>query len=122
MVEVTYQPLKQVLVYERVKHRSVEALARAVAIESGGMQSPYLCWNDGVAFKLSPPPIFTMSETFAKEFLDGKLHVSVDYAVMPQYKATVNAAEEKVIIPILDDSPSPLAKQVVAWIRSQGEP
>jgi hypothetical protein len=117
MVEISHRPLKEIVVYEAVKRRNAEELARLIVAESGPMQSQSIRWADGIAFRVSMPPIFLSSETLAKEFLDGKIFVSIDYAPMPVYKVTINSAEEKVLLPVIDDSVDPNSKELVAWIK-----
>jgi hypothetical protein len=107
MVDISHRPLKEIVVYESVKRKSVEDLARLIVAEFGPIQSQSIRWADGIAFRLSMPPIFLSSETLAKEFLGGKIFVSIDYAPMPVYKPTVNSAEEKVLLPVIDDSSDP---------------
>lgn len=63
-----------------------------------------------------------MSETLAKEFLDGKIWVEVEFADMPQFKGTVNSAEENVLLPIVDNSIDRDEYTLIEWLKKQPPP
>jgi len=118
LIEITYRPLKQIFVRQYVKYNSPEDLARSVAIQSGAMQPASLSWISGVVFRIASPP-FIVSELLAKEFIEGRLHISILYADMPVYHPTIHAAEEKVLIPVLNESSNTEAKQIIDWLKKQ---
>ncbi len=72
-----------------------------------------------MAFRTTLPPVLLTSDHAAREFTEnGRLHVSIDYAEMPHFKPTVNAAEEKVVIPVLDETSSPDSRAIVDWLKN----
>jgi len=118
LTDISYRPLKQIVVRQYVKYRSPGELARTVAIQSGAVQPASLSWVDGIIFKIASPP-YVISEALAKEYIEGRLHISIFYADMPIYQPTVQAAEEKVLIPVLNESSNAEAKQIVEWLKKQ---
>ena len=101
-----------------VKYNTPESLARNVVVQAGASQSVSLSWVNGVVFKIITPP-FIISELLAKEFVEGKLHVSILFAEMDTFKPSIHAAEEKIQIPILDDSNNKEAKAITEWLKEQ---
>lgn len=118
MVEILHKPLSQILVHRYMKYSSPESLARTVVVQSGAGQSLSLSWADGVAFKTISPS-FVISELLAKEFVEGRLRVSVLYADMNAFKPVIHAAEEKIQVAILDESGNKEAKALVDWLKKQ---
>ncbi len=119
MVEAVHRVLKEIVVFEHARYRSVEELARDASLETGGFQPPVLRWADGIAFRTSLPPVLLTSDHAARQFTEnGRLHVSIDYAEMPHFKPTVNAAEEKVVMPVLDETPNPVSRAIVDWLKN----
>ncbi len=118
LVEVLHKPFKQIFLHQYVEYDSPEALARTVALQSGATQSVSLSWADGLVFKIISPP-FVISELLEKDFMEGKLHISVLYTQMPKFKPTINAAEEKIQVPVLDESNNKDALVIVDWLKNQ---
>lgn len=106
------------MVHQFVKYGSPESLARTVVVQSSPGQPVSLSWIDGIAFKIVSPP-FVISDLFAKEFLEGRLHVSILYAEMTAFKPSIHAAEENISIPILNDSSNREARAIVDWLKRQ---
>jgi hypothetical protein len=72
-----------------------------------------------MAFRTSLPPALLTSDYAAREFTEnGRLHVSIDYAEMAHFRPAVNAAEEKVVIPVLDETPSQVSRAIVNWLSN----
>lgn len=115
MVDILYKPLNQIIIRQQVKYSSAEALARAVLVQWGSMPVS-LSWVDGLVFRITSPP-FIMSELLAKEYVEGKLHVSILYADMPAFQPSIHAAEEKIQVPVLNESANMEAKAVVEWLK-----
>ncbi len=118
MVDILNKPLSQIVVRQLVKYNTPESLARNVVVQAGASQSVSLSWVNGVVFKIITPP-FIISELLAKEFVEGKLHVSILFAEMDTFKPSIHAAEEKIQIPILDDSNNKEAKAITEWLKEQ---
>jgi|TARA_B100001964_G_C14099125_1_gene538468 hypothetical protein len=118
MVDILNKPLSQIVVRQFVKYSSPEVLARNVVVQAGASQSVSLTWVNGIAFKIITPP-FIISELLAKEFVEGRLHVSLLYAEMDTFRPSIHAAEEKIQIPILDESDNKEAKSIADWLKQQ---
>jgi len=101
-----------------VKYNSPESLARTVVIQGGASQSVSLTWVNGIIFKIITPP-FIISEFLAKEFVEGKLYVSLLYSEMANFKPSIHAEEEKIQIPILNESNNREAKAIADWLKKQ---
>ncbi len=120
MVDIVHRGLKEIVVFEHARYRSVDELARVASLEAGGLQPPVLRWANGIAFRTTLPQVLLSSDHAAKELTEnGRLHVSIDYAEMPHFKPTVNAAEERVVIPVLDETPSPVSLAIVDWLKNR---
>ncbi len=89
-----------------------------MVVQSSTGQPLSLSWIDGVVYRVLPPPFF-ISDLLAKEYLEGKLHLSVLYAEMPTFKSTIHAAEENIAIPVLNESDNPEAKAIITWLKKQ---
>jgi hypothetical protein len=118
MAEILNKPLNQIVIRQSVKYNSPEDLARTVVVQAGASQSVSLTWVNGIVFKISPPP-FIISELLAKEFVEGRLHISVLSAEMPNFKPSIHASEEKIQIPILNESNNEEAKSIANWLKQQ---
>lgn len=119
MVEVKHRPIKEIVVYECVKYESPEDLARAVAIEAGTIHPASLRWANGIVFKLSIPDFLLSSDVMTKEFIEGRLYVSLGYSDMPEFSPKVHSKEERVIVPVLDESSSEIAQSITKWVRER---
>jgi hypothetical protein len=119
LVEIVPRGLKEIIIFEHVRYPSAEDLARVAILETGGFQPPVLRWARGLAFRIAPSPLLLASDYAAREFAEnGRMHVSIDFAEMSQYKSSVNAAEEKVVVPVLDESPSEVSRRIVEWLKT----
>ncbi|MCL4437296.1 MAG: hypothetical protein M1503_04805 [Thaumarchaeota archaeon] len=118
MVEIISKPLTQIAVHQIIRYQTPESLARTVVVQSSTGQPLSLSWIDGIVYRVLPPPFF-ISELLSKEYLEGKLHLSVLYAEMPTFKTTIHAAEENITIPVLNESDNTEAKALVTWLKKQ---
>lgn len=116
MVDITYRPIKEIVVSEVTEYASPEALAQNFAFLVRGGQPAALAWaEDFVFFVLPIPPV---TEAMAKEYLDGRTHYgSVMYARMSPYRPVirVNALE----IPVMDASANESTRILAAWLKSR---
>lgn len=119
MVEVVYRPIKRLIVYECIKYKKPDELARAVSMESGTIKAAYLKWAEGIVFRASSLGLMLSSDIFAREFMEGKFHVSVEYSPMPEFRPRIQTSEERVIVPIIDDSNNELSLSLVGWIKER---
>ena len=119
MIEVVYRPIKQLVVYECIKYDRPDELARAVSMEAGTIKAPYLKWADGIVFRVSSLGHMLSSDVFAKEFMEGRFHVSVEYAHLPEFTPRIQTSEERVIVAIIDDSNNELSLSLARWIKER---
>ena len=106
------------MIRQFVKYNSPEDLARTVVVQAGASQSVSLTWVNGIIFKIIPPS-FIISELLAKEFIEGRLHVPVLFSEMAIFKPSIHASEEKIQIPILNESNNKEANSIANWLRQQ---
>jgi hypothetical protein len=120
LVKISYGPLNEIIVHQYVKYESPEALARTVVVQVGSTQSVSLSWVDNIAFKILSPP-FVISELLSKEFVEGKLHISILYAEMNKFKPSIHTSEEKLQVPVLDESGNNEARAIVDWLKGRSQ-
>ncbi len=90
MIEIKYQPWKELVLHEIVEYEADELfkffVAGAKASQAGVI--PSLGWAGGVVFSHSPLPD---TEEVVQEKLNGIIHYSsVIFAVYPEYKPEIN--------------------------------
>ena len=114
---VRYEPFKEVVIMECTRFESPEDLARFASIATGGKPTG-LYWAGGVAFVYFP--LLTTTETAAKAIIEEKrvYWAFVSYAMMPKYSRVVET-KEKMIVPVVDMSPSPLFQRVAQWLKER---
>lgn len=117
--KVRFEPFKEIVIRECNKFSSPEELARFADIASGG-KSIGINWADGVAFVYYPIPLAT--ETAAKAVIEeGRVYWAfVSYALMPEYKPKIET-KERIIVPVVNVSSSPLFKSVAKWLKMHAE-
>lgn len=118
MIEILNKPLNQIVIRQSIKYNSPEDLARTVVVQAGASGPMSLTWVNGIVFKIIPAP-FIISELLAKEFVEGKLHISILSAEMTNFKPSIHASEEKIQIPILNESNNEEAKSIANWLKQQ---
>ncbi len=122
MVQVSHRPIKEFVVTKFTRYPSPGELARRAIVESSPMAPAHLRWLNGVAYKLTYPAASVISDTFVKEFLDGRVWVQVEYANMPKFTPTIHSEGENVIVPMLDFSGDEDEAVLIGWLKSQAQP
>jgi hypothetical protein len=117
MVEILSKPLNHIVIHQTVKYDSAETLARSVVVQSSAGQPVSLSWIGGIVFKIVSPP-FVISDLLAKEYLEGRLHVSILYSAMPVFKSSIHVAEENISLPVLNESNNAEAQTIVSWLKT----
>jgi len=117
-MDISYEPFKKVAVLECNKFPTPDDLARFANIAAGG-KTTGVYWAGGVAFIYFPVP--TTTETAVKALIEEKkvYWAFVSYAFMPMYRPLIET-KEKIIVPVLDMSTSPLFQQVAQWLKNRG--
>lgn len=114
-VVVRHEPFKEVVIMEYSRFPTPDDLARFVNVTVGGKPTG-IYWANGVAFIYYPLP--TTTEAATKSFIEEKkvYWAFVSYALMPQYRPIIET-KEKIIVPVIDMSPSLLFQKVADWLK-----
>lgn len=113
-----YEPFKEVVIMECTKFDTSDDLARFASIAAGGKPTG-IYWAKGVAFIYFPLPITT--ELAARSLMEEKrlYWAFVSYALMPKYSLLIET-KEKIIVPVVDMSTSPLFSKAAEWLKENG--
>jgi len=116
-VDVRFEPFKEIVIMERNFFATPEDIARFASIIAGG-KTAGLYWAEGVVFLYFPLPATT--ETAAKALVENKrvYWTFVGYALMPKYQSLIET-REKIIVPVIDMSSSPMFRKVANWLKEQ---
>lgn len=118
MVNIVYQPWKEVIIHEIVFHERLDNLIKEhiVGAPVGAMVIPLL-WAEGVVFRHSAIP--PTSNSVIKEQLEGRVHWShVIFSLMPEYRDQIVVPEGNIRIPVVDVSRTPILKEVALWLKN----
>ena len=116
-VAVKFESFKEIVIMERNFFSSPEDLARFTSVVAGGKLAG-LYWAEGVVFLYFPLPVST--ETAAKELVEKRrvYWTFVGYALLPEYKRTIET-KEKIIVPVIDMSSNPMFRKVANTLKEQ---
>ena len=111
------ESLKEIIIMERTRFKTVDDLARFANIAVGG-KTTGVYWANGVVFIYYPLP--TSTEIAAKALIEEKkvYWAFVSYAFMPQYQLIIET-KERIMVPVIDMSTSPLFQKVTMWLKEQ---
>jgi len=111
------EPFREIVVMEHNRFPTPDDLARFSNIAAGG-KTTGIYWVDGVAFIYFPLP--TTTEIAVKAVLEEKkvYWAFVSYALMPEYRPLIET-KEKIIVPVINMSTSPLFQKVAKWLKEQ---
>lgn len=114
---IRYEPFKEIVIMECNRFSTPDDIARFASIATGGKPTG-IYWAGGVAFVYYPVPIAT--EAAAKSLIEEKkVHWAfVSYTLMPEYTPIIET-KEKIIVPVIDMSTSPLFQRVGQWLKGQ---
>jgi hypothetical protein len=113
MVEISFEPLKKVIVRELVKYDSPQQMVGSLAIIMRMGQPILLNWCDGIVFVSQPIPPPEMPEEYAK----GELYIaSISYAPMLEFVHNVRSTNME--MPVIDVSRSPLSQELARFLKS----
>ena len=116
-VAVKFESFREIVIMERNFFSSPEDLARFTSVVAGGKLAG-LYWAEGVVFLYFPLPVST--ETAAKELVEKRrvYWTFVGYALLPEYKRTIET-KEKIIVPVIDMSSNPMFRKVANTLKEQ---
>jgi len=114
---VRSEPFKEIVIMEYNRFPTPDDLARFANIAAGGKTSG-LYWANGVAFIYYPLP--TTTDIAVKAVIEEKrvYWAFASYALMPEYRPLIET-KEKIIVPVIDMSTSPLFQKVAQWLKEQ---
>ncbi len=114
---IRYEPFKEVAIMECNRFPTPDDLARFASVATGGKPTG-IYWAGGVAFIYYPIPVNT--EAAAKSLIEQKkvYWAFVSYALMPEYQPKIET-KERIIVPVIDMSTSPLFQKVTGWLKGQ---
>jgi hypothetical protein len=114
---IRYEPFKDIVLMECNKFPTPDDLARFASVATGGKPTS-IYWAEGVAFVYYPVPVTT--EAAAKSLIEEKkvYWAFMSYAIMPEYQPRIET-KEKMIVPVVDMSTSPLFRKVAQWLKEQ---
>ena len=117
VVNVKYEPFKEIIIMERNKFSSPDDIARFASIVAGG-KTAGLYWAEGVVFLYFP--LSATTETTAKELIENKrvYWTFVGYALLPEYQRIIET-REKIMVPVIDMSANPMFRKVANWLKEQ---
>ncbi len=119
MVKITHKPINEYVVYKCTKFSSPDDLTRYTIIDSGPMSPPHLKWINGVVYRVHSPGISIMTDLFTKDFMDGKLWIEVEFALMKEFNSTIKSIEDNVVIPVINCSNDLNDNSLVEWLLTQ---
>ena len=114
MVEISYEPLKRIIVREIVKYETPQQLVNAFTFIMKMGQPVLLTWADGVVFasQAIPPP--EMPEEYAR----GELYMaSISCAPMSEYSSNVKSGN--VEMPVIDVSRSQVSQHLAKFLKTK---
>ena len=116
-VTISYEPFKQVVVMEYMRFKSSDELARFLNVAAGG-KSTGVYWANGVAFFYYP--LASSTELATRTLIEEKkvYWAFVGFAVMPDYRPIIET-KEKIMMPVIDLSSSPLFLKATQWLKEQ---
>ncbi|MFQ6135916.1 MAG: hypothetical protein ACE5PM_01900 [Candidatus Hydrothermarchaeales archaeon] len=119
MVEIVYQPVKKVVIFEVIPYEKPEDLALHLVPFGMSGQPVILHWANGVVFwPVALPPA---SDKLMDEYLEGTIFWSaVSFALMPEYvpKITISLRTGGTFeIGVMDVSVNPFMIEVGSWLR-----
>ncbi len=113
-----YEPFKEVIVMECTRFNTPDDLARFASVAAGGKPTG-IYWAKGVAFIYFPLPA-TTDVAVRSVMEERKLYWAfVSYALMPKYSPLIET-KEKIIVPVIDMSTSPLFSKAAEWLKENG--
>jgi hypothetical protein len=116
-VLISYEPFRQVVIMEYMRFKSPDDLARFLNVAAGGKPTG-LYWANEVAFFYYP--LASNTELATKALLDERkvYWAFVGFAAMAEYRPIIET-KEKIMMPVVDLSSSPLFKKATQWLKEQ---
>jgi len=115
MVEVIYNPVKEVVIMEYIRFPNAEELIKNMILPPG--QPAILYWADGVVFL--PIPLPTNNAKVVEELMNGRVYwMSVSFAPLSTYTPMLSAEKGPEAM-VVNVSRSPTLSHVARWLREK---
>jgi hypothetical protein len=116
-VVISYEPFRQVVVMEYMRFKSADDLARFLNVAAGGKPTG-IYWANGVAFFYYP--LASNTELATRALIEERkvYWAFAGFALMPEYRSILET-REKIMMPIVDLSSSPLFLKASEWLKQQ---
>lgn len=112
-IEIEIRPVKKIVIFETLK-LSIDELLKRVRLLAGTGQLVPLQWAEGILFLASP--FHPECDVIVEEAMRGSMYLgTVMFAEMPKYEPTRKVGG--IEIPVMDQSPSPVFRQVAQWLK-----
>lgn len=116
MVNVTFRPLKEIIIMDYTLYEKPESLATILGLSISSGQPAILSWAEGIVFIPAPIPIDT--EKVAAEYLEGRIYwTTVAFAPMATFQPSIKVSGLE--IPIIDSSVNPIIRDVARWLKGR---
>ncbi|MCS6769822.1 MAG: hypothetical protein NZ570_05235 [Candidatus Caldarchaeum sp.] len=115
MVEIVYNPVKEIVVLEYIKYPTADELIRNMILPPG--QPAVLYWADGVVFL--PIPLVANNTKVIEEIMNGRLYwMSVSFAPLPNYSQMLSAEKGPEAL-VINVSRSQTLSTVARWLKQR---
>ena len=114
-VEIEVRPVKKIIIFETLK-LSIDELLKRIGLLAGTGHFVSLQWAEGIVFLASP--FHPECDVIVEEAMKGNMYWgTVMFAEMPKYEPIRKIGG--IEIPIMDQSPSPVFRQVAQWLKKE---
>ena len=118
MVIIKHTPIESIYVFEYVREKRFEDLARPSGLlASTTGQMMVLNWAEGIVF------LFTIlvpsTDAAFLKLIEGKIYSpSIHYAEMPEYQPSIQT-EQGIHVPVVDVTASPVMNELALWLKQR---
>ncbi len=113
MVQVTYRPIKEIVILDYVKFPTAQELVKNMIIPPGAPAVLY--WAEGVVFL--PFPLNPNNEKIVEELIEGRGYwMIVSFAPMPTYNSMISAEKGPEAL-VINVSRSKTLSSVARWLK-----
>ena len=117
MVEITYQPLKKIVVLDRTEYALDQFVSDIVTLARSGQHIGVL-WAEGVLFVPLPMPLET--DRVMDDLLAGTAYWSgVMFTLKEKYESTIKMGGTEV--PVMNATPNQPMRDVARWLKKNSK-
>jgi hypothetical protein len=116
-IEIEFRPIKKIVIFQTLELSMDELFKRMGLIARMG-QPPALHWTEGMLFLYAP--FHPECDVVTEEAMKGNMYWStVLFSRMPKYEPLKKIGG--IEIPIIDQTPDPIMRQVAQWLKERKE-